>query len=215
MKEFLRLRVGPSIGAWMIRLICWSLRVRLVDHAGIRQWPADKPILFAFWHNRLFTMPYFYRHYRPQSRVKVMISRSRDGQVISEIIARFGMETSRGSSSKKGAEAFREIVRHVKENNYDAAVTPDGPRGPKYQLQDGILTLSQLTGCSIVPVTVEYARKYEFRSWDRFQVPFPFTRCVLTLGAPIQVPPSCSEEELAEWGRRVTEGLGADQKTIF
>jgi lysophospholipid acyltransferase (LPLAT)-like uncharacterized protein len=101
----------------------------------------------------------------------------------------------RGSSSRRGAQALIEIVSAVREG-YHVAITPDGPRGPKYSIQPGIISLAQLTGAPIVPAGATIHSRKELRSWDAFQVPLPFARCELRFGKPIYVPRRASAEEL-------------------
>jgi Kdo2-lipid IVA 3' secondary acyltransferase len=100
----------------------------------------------------------------------------------------------RGSSSRRGPQALLELTSQAK-CGHDVAITPDGPRGPRYVVQDGVISLAQVTGLSIVPVTWNTNRKFCMKSWDRFQIPLPFARCEMVLNRPIVVPRSASEAE--------------------
>ena len=137
-----------------------------------------------------------------------MISRSRDGEIISRILRHFRIEAARGSSSKKGNLAAREVIRKVTEEGCDVALTPDGPRGPRYRVQPGIVQIAQLTGRPILPVSYEFGWRKELRSWDRMPVPYPFSRCRIVLKPMIHVPAELTPEEFAEYCRKIGEELG-------
>jgi lysophospholipid acyltransferase (LPLAT)-like uncharacterized protein len=115
-----------------------------------------------------------------------MVSASRDGGLLAEIFGRFGIEPVRGSSSRRGPQALREMVSRAADG-YDLAITPDGPRGPCYTVQDGVIATAQLTGLAIVPVAYHLNWKIRLKSWDRFQIPLPFARCRVTVGRPLRV----------------------------
>lgn len=179
---------------WLIRslvtVIGITLRYRIVDPAGLLTRPAATPSIFVFWHNRIFLMPHLFRKYwvpRGHERVAVLVSRSRDGQMLADVLAAFRLRCVRGSSSRGGSEALLELTRLVKEG-FDIGITPDGPRGPRYVLQLGCINLAQLTGAAIIPVSYELTRKVTFKSWDAFMVPLPFGRCTVHIGQPLTVP---------------------------
>jgi hypothetical protein len=123
-----------------------------------------------------------------------MVSASRDGGMLARILDHFGVQPVRGSSSRRGAQALLELTSWA-ERGCDLAITPDGPRGPRYRVQDGAIALAQLTGLPVVPVTYHLSWKYCLRSWDRFQVPLPFARCEWQLGNVIRVPREVTDAE--------------------
>jgi lysophospholipid acyltransferase (LPLAT)-like uncharacterized protein len=180
----------PPLAAGIIRLLGSTLRITLKDDEDLLATLGPEPVLFAFWHNRILMMPYFFRKFCPDRTLTVMISRSRDGDLISDIAFRFGIRAARGSSSKFGSDALRALVETVREGN-NGGITPDGPRGPRYQIQPGILALADKTGSPVVPVTAHYDRKWELRSWDRFQIPRPFSKCEVVIG-PV-LPADCPD----------------------
>lgn len=174
---------------WLVTLIGVSLRYRIVDPTGLLANPPQTSLIFVFWHNRIFLMPHLFRKYwvpRGHDRVAVLVSRSRDGQMLADVLAAFQLRCVRGSSSRGGSEALLELTRLVKEG-FDIGITPDGPRGPRYVLQPGCINLAQLTGAAIIPVSYELSWKITFTSWDAFMVPLPFGRCTVHLGRPISV----------------------------
>ena len=123
-----------------------------------------------------------------------MVSASRDGGVVARILEHFGIQPVRGSTSRRGPQALRELVTAAEEG-YDLSITPDGPRGPRYEVQEGVIALAQLTGLPIVPVSYSLGWKYRPKSWDRFLVPIPFSRCHVCVGKPLRVTRQATEEE--------------------
>jgi lysophospholipid acyltransferase (LPLAT)-like uncharacterized protein len=205
MKRFL-----AWLSSFVIHLIGWTLRMRVEDRGGILDQPEHAPVIIAFWHNRTALMAYFYEHYCRGRTALTFISRSRDGQFMTDVAARFGIKAVRGSSSRNGPSALLTAIRAAGDQKVDLVITPDGPRGPRYQLQPGILRLAQATQRPIVAVTYHLKWKRELRSWDRFHVPLPFARCHLVTGDPILVPEDATEAELEVIAGRVVSALGAD-----
>ena len=173
-------------------------RIAFRDESGMLAPTARGPILFALWHNRLAVAMTFWsivRRQRAESGLAALISASRDGGLLSRTFQHFGVTPVRGSSSRRGAQALIELVTVLREG-YHVAITPDGPRGPKYSVQPGIISLAQLSGAPIVPAGAIIHSKKELSSWDAFQIPLPFARCELSFGPPIHVPRRASKEEL-------------------
>jgi lysophospholipid acyltransferase (LPLAT)-like uncharacterized protein len=199
------------LSAALIRLLASTLRMRVEDHAGIFHRPDHPPMILAFWHNRVGLLSYFHERYKPERTLYAFISLSRDGQFIAEIAERFGVKAVRGSSSRKGTRAALNAVRAARDAHSDVAISPDGPRGPRYQIQPGLLRLAQATRRPIVTVTYHLSWKYVLRStWDHFQVPLPFSVCTLVTRGPIAVPEHASDQELDAINAIVAEALGSD-----
>lgn len=178
-------------------LVSRSLRYRIEDPHGLLRRADRQPLLFAFWHNRIFLMPYLFRkHWRPRERVRVaaLVSASKDGSQLASLLEEFGLVCVRGSSSRRGSQALRELARLVRDG-YDVAITPDGPRGPRYIVQPGAVSLAQLAEQPIIPVSYVLSRKITVNSWDRFMIPVPFARCTVRIGQPIHVPPGDAAHE--------------------
>jgi lysophospholipid acyltransferase (LPLAT)-like uncharacterized protein len=179
------------LGFLVERVLTSTLRYRWKDDSGLLGAPAFPPVIFCIWHNRLAISMVVHRRY--PRKLAALVSASRDGALLSSVLSRFGVGAVRGSSSRRGAQALLEL-KHRAEAGYDLAITPDGPRGPRYIVQDGVISLAQVTGLAIVPVTCNLSRKLTVRSWDGFQVPLPFSRCEITLHHPMLVPPTASAE---------------------
>ncbi|MCW5551138.1 MAG: lysophospholipid acyltransferase family protein [Verrucomicrobiae bacterium] len=159
--------------------------------------PQDK-IIFAIWHNRLALSLILYRRYVARRdrarRLVALVSASRDGGLLTRVLELFEVRPVRGSSSRRGAQALREMVT-LGRAGHDLAITPDGPRGPRYVVQDGVISAAQLTGLTIVPVTYHLNWKLCLNSWDRFLIPLPFCRCDVITGLPIRVPREATPDE--------------------
>ena len=190
-----RCRVLPWIASRLILSLGTSLRATWVnDTPACERAERGEGCVFAFWHNRLLLMPWIYQRIRGGKNICVMTSRSKDGQYISDVLGGFGFELARGSTSKGGGTAAMEMVDRLKAG-MDAGVTPDGPRGPLYRVQPGVILVSQLSGVPILPLTIDASRRKRLKSWDRFIVPLPFSRAAVILGDPFPVPRDADEGE--------------------
>ena len=154
-----------------------------------------------------------YRHhlkrFREQRRLAAMVSASKDGGLLARVLEYYGVQPVRGSTSRRGRQALLELITWA-ERGHDLAITPDGPRGPCYVVQDGVLSLAQLTGRLVIPVSYSLSWKIRVRSWDRFQIPLPFSKCVVVLGNPIRVPREATDEER----EGLRQGLEADLRRL-
>ena len=182
----------------LLRLITATVRCELKDEADIFAKPRTGAMIFCFWHNRLAMCMRAHSRYganrTDENKTAALVSASRDGGLLARILELFGVQPVRGSSSRRGPQALREMVSWG-ERGYDLAITPDGPRGPCYQVADGVTSLAQLTGLVIVPVAFNLNWKVRVKSWDRFQIPLPFARCEVRLAKPISVPREATDEQ--------------------
>ncbi len=203
--------VAVWLVSWFLRGLFLTLRPVEVEQQSLRRLlESDTPIVVAFWHGRLLFPLRLAQIYR-QRDVTVLVSRSRDGEWISQIAQRFGVLPTRGSSYRGGVRGLLEIIRLVRQG-YIACVTPDGPRGPRYQVQPGIVTLAHKTGAAILPVTYSAKWRKVMRSWDRFILPMPFSRIVVVYGEPIYMPAEATadvflatQQEIEQRLRQITE----------
>jgi lysophospholipid acyltransferase (LPLAT)-like uncharacterized protein len=135
-----------------------------------------------------------------------MVSASKDGAFLTSILERFKVQPVRGSSSRRGPQALLELTTWA-ERGYDLAITPDGPRGPRYVVQEGIMSLAQLTGLPIVPASYHLNWKVRLNSWDRLQIPLPFAQCEFALGPLVRVPREASDAERENLRRQLEQTL--------
>jgi lysophospholipid acyltransferase (LPLAT)-like uncharacterized protein len=207
-KQFLA-ESSPPLIAGFIRMLALTLRYRLEDPQGILGRYPGQPRIWAFWHNRILMMPYLYERFCPGRRMLMMVSRSRDGELITRIMNRFGIDGARGSSSRGGSDALRELLRELERPQArDIGITPDGPRGPRAKVQDGVLGLAASSGRAIYPVTARYSRHWELPSWDRFQIPQPGAVCQVMIGPAVAAPQSLEPSELDRVRGELERALG-------
>ena len=179
-----------------LRGLLLTVRCRMKTRSEFLSPGAPTPAIFCIWHNRLATcVKVLDVHRRPNNSgagMAALVSASKDGALLARILEWFRIQPVRGSSSRRGAQALRELTTWA-ERGHDLTITPDGPRGPGYQVQDGITSLAQLTGLPIVPVALNLNWKISIKSWDRFQIPLPFARCEVCVGRSFRVPADASD----------------------
>lgn len=210
MKERIAHLILRHLSPKLIRILGRSIRFRGENYRFIlERAERGESCIYCFWHNRFLMMPYLYRYVRGRKNICAMASRSRDGQYISDVLEGFGFEVVRGSSSRGGEAAVREMANAVK-SGLDVAVATDGPKGPRYRVQPGVVLLAQLSGKPILPSTYDVTRKVRLKSWDRFIIPIPFTRGVHVIGEPMYV------ERGADAGRRgeIRERLEKEMRVL-
>jgi lysophospholipid acyltransferase (LPLAT)-like uncharacterized protein len=190
------------LAAWLvfalIRIVSATLRCQWIDRSGYFDSGPAGPAIYCVWHNRLALCLIEYYGYAKKHNhtpgMAAMVSASKDGGFLACILECFGVQPVRGSSSRRGPQALLELTGWA-ERGYDLAITPDGPRGPRYVVQEGIIALAQLTGLPILPASQHLGWKLQAKSWDRFQIPLPFSRCEMVLGQAIRVPRQASDAE--------------------
>lgn len=198
-----RASTGQRLAAFLItavvKLFYATVRMRIHDASGaFEPADADRPVIFAIWHNRLaLSLMLYHRLLRarfPHRKMAALVSASRDGGLLARVLERFEVQPVRGSSSRRGAQALVEM-RSWAARGYDLAVTPDGPRGPKYRVHDGVIIAAKTSGLRIVPVSYRAQWKIRLKSWDRFQIPLPFSRIDLYTGPALTIPADSTDEE--------------------
>jgi lysophospholipid acyltransferase (LPLAT)-like uncharacterized protein len=171
------------LAAGFIRGLRATLRLRHHGDERVRERERrGEPFILAFWHRHLLLMPYAYRG----RRISVLVSQSQDGELIARTVARLGIDSSRGSSSRGGIAGMRSLLRKAADG-WDIAFTPDGPRGPLREVQPGVILAAAATGLPIQPVAIAASRAKLLRSWDRFVVPLPFSAVHFVYGEPLVV----------------------------
>jgi lysophospholipid acyltransferase (LPLAT)-like uncharacterized protein len=190
------------LGAWavflLVRVVSATLRYRWTDTSGYFNDGPAGPAIYCVWHNRLALclVPY-YGYVKKHNRtpgMAALVSASKDGGLLAGILECFRVHPVRGSSSRRGPQALLELTSWA-ERGYDLAITPDGPRGPRYVVQEGVMGLAQITGLPIIPASYYLHWKVQAKSWDRFQLPLPFSRCEVALGEMVRVPREASDAE--------------------
>ncbi len=160
------------------------------------------------WHNRLFFFAAIFPR-EVRKRTVAVVSASRDGQYICDLISFFGLRSLRGSSSRKGAAALREAITAVRDENLNVAFTPDGPRGPRYRMKQGPIILASMTGAPILALSVNASKYWQIKSWDNFQIPKPGARLTLVFAPALHIPPDLDADALEEWRQKAEDVLNS------
>jgi lysophospholipid acyltransferase (LPLAT)-like uncharacterized protein len=185
--------MGRAAG-WLARLWCRTLRVEVIDESGVGlRGPVADPVIIALWHNRVFCLPPVWSRWRGGGGLVALASASKDGAVVEGALRVFGIPVVRGSSSRRGATALVALRRCMTRGLWPC-ITPDGPRGPRYRLQPGVVKLAQATGAAIVHAHLDCPAAWHLPTWDRLVVPVPFSRVRLVLGKALRVPRVLDED---------------------
>ena len=188
----------------------WSLtlRYKIEDRAGIVGKVTAQNYIASLWHNRLLIFPFVLRRFLPDRHGAALISASRDGELLADAIKRFGYDVVRGSSSRLGASAILQLSQTLASGR-DVVITPDGPRGPAYELGPGIVFLAQKSGAAVVPVNIEYSSCWRLKSWDRFILPRPFAKVHVIIGSPHHVELSDTPQQFEAERQRLQQAMMA------
>jgi len=201
-----RARCLIAFGYRLLQVWARTLRFEIEDRAGVIGTPPNERYIGALWHNRLLLLPFVIKRYLPVRRGAALISASRDGAILADLVERFDFEVVRGSSSRQGASAMRQLA-DILASGQDVVITPDGPRGPAYELGQGIVFLAQQSGAAVVPINMEYSSCWRVKSWDRFILPRPFSTVRVIFGPPHRVAPTSNEEEFERERQRLQEAM--------
>jgi lysophospholipid acyltransferase (LPLAT)-like uncharacterized protein len=192
-------RLGPVfLRAWFS-----TIRLRWVGGTEVHPDPRRRRTgIYVFWHQRLLCFAYTHGPYRP----RILVSRSRDGDLIARVAKGLGCFPVRGSSRRARIEAMRGLLAETA-SGCDFGVTPDGPLGPRHVFKVGAVYLASQSGIPIVPITVSYGRFWRLKSWDEFLLPWPFTWGVIHVSGAIAVPRDLDASGLETWRLRLEEVL--------
>lgn len=203
--QALRTRLVSGAGGALLDALLGTVRFDVSGAEHYRDtWGSGRPVVFVLWHGRLLPCTYYHRG----QGVATLISQHRDGEYIARIAQRWGFTTVRGSSSRGGSAALRQVVRLLRDGRA-LAITPDGPRGPRQRIKGGALLAAQLAGVPVVPVAAGATRAWWFGGWDRFLVPKPFSRVRLVFGEPMAIARDADAEALDSFGSAVEARLNS------
>ncbi len=175
-----------ALGFRLLQIWARTLYYEIDDRVGVVGKAVKENYIGALWHNRLLIFPFVLRRFFSNRRGAALISASRDGDLLADAIKRFDFTVVRGSSSRLGASAILQLT-DVLASGRDVVITPDGPRGPAYELGPGIILLAQKSGSAVLPVNMEYSSCWRLKSWDRFILPRPFAKIRVIIGQPHRV----------------------------
>jgi lysophospholipid acyltransferase (LPLAT)-like uncharacterized protein len=183
-----------AFGFRLLQIWARTLRYEIDDRLGVVGKPINENYIAALWHNRLLLISHVLKRFTPHRPGAGLISASRDGDLVTDLTERFGFDVVRGSSSRLGASAILELTA-VLASGRDVLITPDGPRGPAYELGPGIIFLAQKSGAAVVPINMEYSAYWRVKSWDKFILPRPFSRVRVIFGQPHHVKSTSTDDE--------------------
>ena len=205
--SFVAALLGRLIWAWM-SLVAHTIRWKVeIDPAAREAWRENDGIVVASWHSRIMILPAgwirFIRGWKDRvNRAAMLISLSPDGEAVARAIDHLDLHAIRGSAANKkkrkdkgGARAIAEAARLLK-SGAAVCITPDGPRGPAEQVSPGAIMIAQRAGAPIVPYALSVSPCWRLKTWDRFIIPFPFTRGAIVLGPPIATPRTADPDAL-------------------
>lgn len=188
LKYAIMLRLLPPVVYIFLLLLRATARIEHRNKEAVEELlKRGEVLLFCFWHSRLLAMPFAYDWRRSKVKIKVLVSLHRDGEFIARIVRYFGIGTVRGSQTRGAIASVRAMMAELKKGTA-IAITPDGPKGPRCRIKQGVIEIARISQKPIVPVTYGATRKRVFSSWDRFVLPYPFSRILFLWGDPIHVP---------------------------
>ena len=147
----------------------------------------DERCIIGSWHGDLLMQPFSYHKWRKEPKAVIMISEHFDGELIAKTVAYFGLGTIRGSTRRGAARVLLQAIKKVKKEGYDLGITPDGPKGPRFSVSDGIVVVSQKADRNIVLLNCVPSRYWQLGSWDKFVIPKPFCHLEFYCSEPFKV----------------------------
>jgi len=207
-QRFRRIQRWPQ---WLFWPLVWLLRgYLLLMRKEIRDpqqllCPERFPMVAVLWHNRLFFYPLMLDR-RTRQRTANLVSASRDGQYLADLMTLLGFRVIRGSTRKRAAIALRGALAELRRGNA-VGISPDGPRGPCYQLSRGPIILASRTGLPVLILAINHSHYWTLRSWDRYQIPKPWARVEMIAGGLVHIPPDLDEAGIEYWRREIERQL--------
>ena len=182
----------------LLNLYISTLRINISNpSAGV------KDCVYIFWHSKMLIGWWLFKNKKPVA----LVSKSKDGEILSNVLNKWNYKVVRGSSSKGGKDALNEITQLAKSGN-TIVITPDGPRGPANEIKNGALIISNKSGLPIIPVKITYAKKIILqKSWDKFEIPFPFSVCTVYFGKEFKYDKFLESDDLLNLKKNISEEM--------
>ncbi|MES2922830.1 MAG: lysophospholipid acyltransferase family protein [Verrucomicrobiota bacterium] len=183
-----------TLAGWIMRIWTKTLRFEVEDRCGVTR-PQDPlpPVIYTQWHNRIFIIPPIWmRRCGKFRKAVVLASASKDGAILANAVAVFGIGAVRGSSSRRAVAGLIGMKRALKEG-LDVCITPDGPRGPRYSFHAGVIKLAESSGAAIVPIHATYSSAWRLKTWDGLVIPKPFSRVTVIFDELLVIPPKLDD----------------------
>jgi lysophospholipid acyltransferase (LPLAT)-like uncharacterized protein len=188
-RESRKSKVLGTLAGWIMKIWCSTLRYEVEDLSGH---DGSEPRIFLMWHSRIFIIPYIWSRTKGcQRNCVVLTSASHDGSMLAHAMKVFGLGAVRGSSSRR----------------LDVCITPDGPRGPRYVVQPGVIKVAEFSGARILPIHARCTSAWRLKTWDRLVIPMPFSKVRITYGETLAVPRGLDETAFEATRLRIEEIL--------
>ena len=198
--------IGTAAG-WLIRILSWTIRIEVEDHCGITEKGKIKEsLIWCIWHNRMLGLAMTRKRVYPWREGVVLASASHDGAALAAALKVIGVGAVRGSSSRRGATALRGMIRQLKEGK-DVGLAPDGPRGPRYSFNTGLIKLAQLAKLPVMCFHARYGCAIRIKSWDRAVIPLPFSRISIVFDELLEVPRGLDDDAFEALCRDLKERM--------
>jgi len=194
LKSYLEYKLLP----FLIKILIGTLQIKIINQSAL-----SKKAVFIFWHSQMLAGWSLFKN----NKSCALVSQSKDGEILSAMLKEWDYKVSRGSSSKGGKEALRDLIE-AGNNGYSIVITPDGPRGPARQIKNGALVIANECKIPIIPVKIIYSsKKILLKSWDKFQIPYPFSKCKVIFGNEYFYPEYLDEAKLTEFKNKLASEL--------
>jgi hypothetical protein len=204
-KNMLRF-LGKNFSKYPVSLIMKTIRIRKINFEEIEQLDSKgKNYVIAFWHGWMALPWYVFRN----KKITAVVSQSKDGEVLTEILKYWNYDILRGSSAKGGKEVFYQSLDKVK-SGFILALTPDGPKGPARVAKSGFVVISQRTEVPLFLIIVRYYKYIEFKSWDKFKFPYPFSKAVIKAVGPFNFSREASREQIEDEIKKIENILNLE-----
>lgn len=199
------MRISPKLVATplygLYRVLCSTLRYREINREAVERVLGHSSCVLPLWHDELFALMQVRQHLK----MTAVVSQSNDGEVLTQVLEKLGVACVRGSSSRGGVKALLAAARKLGEAYQGACITVDGPQGPRHKAKQGAVFLAAKAQVPIIPVRLFMDRPYVFNSWDRFQVPLPFSGVTVVFGTPWRVEADVRDAASLERERLILE----------
>lgn len=202
-------RAMGTIAGWIMRILSWTIRFQVEDRCGFtRKGEISHPLIWCIWHNRMLALAMARVRVYPWRQGVVLTSASHDGAALAAAVKVIGVGSVRGSTSRRGTAALKEMMRCVNDG-LDVGVTPDGPRGPRYELNGGLLKLAQITRTPLMCFHARFGLALRLKTWDRFVIPLPFSKVTVVFDELLDVPRTLDDDAFEALRRRIEEQMRA------
>ena len=183
------------LGKLLIDILFYTTKIELKGFEKVRPIINSRKFIWALWHSRLLLPNYLSKGLDGTA----MVSGSEDGEFVARILKKQGHEAIRGSTTRGGIKALSALIKKLKEKQKTSLIIPDGPQGPRFKVKLGIIILARETGYPILPFSYSAKKMKVFSSWDRFILPYPFTKCLGIYGKPFYVPKDANKDDLMRY----------------